>query len=116
MKIEMMKMLGVAVVVGAMAMVGCSKKPDTEPVKAPGAAERAGAALDRAADKTADVTANAVKKATEATKEALRQGAPGGGFILSSSNSIHSAVKPENYQALVNTWKEYGCYPLKLSR
>jgi uroporphyrinogen decarboxylase len=50
----------------------------------------------------------------EATKEALRQGAPGGGFILSSSNSIHSAVKPENYQALLDTWKAYGQYPLRL--
>jgi uroporphyrinogen decarboxylase len=51
----------------------------------------------------------------EATKEALRQGAPGGGFILSSSNSIHSAVKPENYQALLHTWQKYGQYPLRLS-
>jgi uroporphyrinogen decarboxylase len=51
----------------------------------------------------------------EATKAALRQGAPGGGFILSSSNSIHSAVKPENYQALLRTWQDYGQYPLRLS-
>ena len=51
----------------------------------------------------------------EATKEALRQGAPGGGFILSSSNSIHSAVKPENYQALLLTLQKYGRYPLSLS-
>jgi uroporphyrinogen decarboxylase len=50
----------------------------------------------------------------EATKEALRQGAPGGGFILSSSNSIHSAVKPENYAAMLRTWQEYGHYPLRL--
>jgi uroporphyrinogen decarboxylase len=50
----------------------------------------------------------------EATKEALRQGAPGGGFILSSSNSIHSAVKPENYQAMLSTLQAYGHYPIKL--
>lgn len=50
----------------------------------------------------------------EATKEALRQGAPGGGYILSSSNSIHSSVKPENYQAMVNSLREFGRYPLKL--
>ncbi|NCQ27576.1 MAG: uroporphyrinogen decarboxylase, partial [Armatimonadetes bacterium] len=48
------------------------------------------------------------------TKEALRKGAPGGGFILSSSNSIHSSVKPENYLALVETLREYGRYPLRL--
>jgi uroporphyrinogen decarboxylase len=49
-----------------------------------------------------------------ATKEALRQGAPGGGYILSSSNSIHSAVKPENYKALLDTWREFGRYPISL--
>jgi uroporphyrinogen decarboxylase len=48
------------------------------------------------------------------TKEALRKGAPGGGFILSSSNSIHSSVKPENYTAFLETWREYGRYPLTL--
>ena len=48
------------------------------------------------------------------TKKALRKGAPGGGFILSSSNSIHSSVKPENYLALVETLREYGRYPLRL--
>jgi uroporphyrinogen decarboxylase len=50
----------------------------------------------------------------EGTREALRQGAPGGGFILSSSNSIHSAVKPENYYAMLSTWQEYRQYPLRL--
>jgi len=46
----------------------------------------------------------------QATKKALDQGMPGGGYILSSSNSIHSAVKPENYKAMVDTVKEYGHY------
>lgn len=46
----------------------------------------------------------------EATKEALRKGMPGGGFILSSSNSIHSAVKPENYAAMLETLRECGRY------
>ena len=49
-----------------------------------------------------------------ATKEALRKGAPGGGYILSSSNSIHSTVKPENYMALMRTLKEYGGYPIRI--
>jgi uroporphyrinogen decarboxylase len=35
---------------------------------------------------------------------------PGGGFILSSSNSIHSAVKPENYAAMLQTLRECGRY------
>jgi len=46
------------------------------------------------------------------TKEALRKGMPGGGFILSSSNSIHSGVKPENYMAMLQTLEEYGSYPI----
>ncbi|MHC1783558.1 MAG: uroporphyrinogen decarboxylase family protein [Anaerolineaceae bacterium] len=46
----------------------------------------------------------------KATKDALRVGMPGGGFILSSSNSIHSAVKPENYAAMMQTLHEYGRY------
>ncbi|HVN53298.1 MAG TPA: uroporphyrinogen decarboxylase family protein [Anaerolineaceae bacterium] len=50
----------------------------------------------------------------EATRAALRSGMPGGGYILSSSNSIHSAVRPENYAALLHTWREYGRYPLAI--
>ncbi|HBY96982.1 MAG TPA: hypothetical protein DEP84_24050 [Chloroflexi bacterium] len=46
------------------------------------------------------------------TREALRKGMPGGGYILSSSNSIHSAVKPENYLAMLRTLQEYGHYPV----
>ena len=49
-----------------------------------------------------------------ATREAMRIGGAGGGYILSSSNSIHSGVKPENYRALLDTWKQYGKYPLNL--
>ena len=46
----------------------------------------------------------------EATKDALHQGMPGGGFILSSSNSIHSGVKPENYVAMLQALREHGRY------
>ena len=49
-----------------------------------------------------------------ATRDALRIGAPGGGFILSSSNSIHSSVKPENYMAMLRTLKEHGAYPIRV--
>ncbi len=54
------------------------------------------------------------EEVVEATKAALRQGAPGGGYILSSSNSIHSAVKPENYKAMLDTLREFGRYPISL--
>lgn len=48
------------------------------------------------------------------TREALRRGAAGGGYILSSSNSIHSAVKPENYLAMLQALAEHGTYPIRL--
>lgn len=45
-----------------------------------------------------------------ATRTALRVGMPGGGYICSSSNSIHSGVRPENYVALMQTVYEEGRY------
>jgi len=48
------------------------------------------------------------------TKEALRKGSPDGGYILSSSNSIHASVKPENYLAMTETLKKFGRYPIAL--
>lgn len=45
-----------------------------------------------------------------ATRLALSQGMPGGGFILSSSNSIHSGVKPQNYLAMLDTLRKFGRY------
>jgi uroporphyrinogen decarboxylase len=54
------------------------------------------------------------EETAEATKTALRKGMPGGGFIVSSSNSIHSGVKPENYVALLRTLQEFGSYPMRI--
>ena len=48
----------------------------------------------------------------EAVKETIAKGAVGGGMILASSNSIHPAVKPENYAAMVAAGREFGAYPL----
>ena len=55
-----------------------------------------------------------VDEVVEAVRHCLAVAAPGGGFILSSSNSIHSSVKPENYLAMVRTGQRYGGYPLDL--
>jgi uroporphyrinogen decarboxylase len=59
------------------------------------------------------MTLGTPEQVAAATRDALRVGAPGGGFILSSSNSIHSTVKPENYMALLRTLKDYGAYPIR---
>ena len=44
------------------------------------------------------------------TKRCLEIGMPGGGYVISSSNSIHSSVKPENYRAMLETIDKYGVY------
>lgn len=43
-------------------------------------------------------------------RECINIAAPGGGYILSSSNSIHEGVKPENYIAMVEATRKYGKY------
>jgi len=43
-------------------------------------------------------------------KETIASVAPGGGYIISSSNTIHPGVKPENYIALVKAAREFGKY------
>ncbi len=56
-----------------------------------------------------------VEETIAQTKECIAIAGPGnGGYILSSSNSIHSSVKPENYKAMLDTWKKYRDYPLQL--
>jgi uroporphyrinogen decarboxylase len=47
----------------------------------------------------------------EATvREAIRVGAPGGRFMLSSSNSIHASVNPENFRTMIEAGLRYGRY------
>ncbi len=46
----------------------------------------------------------------EATKQVIADGAPGGGYILSSSNSLHPGCKPENVIAMFRAGLKYGDY------
>jgi len=43
-------------------------------------------------------------------KETIDIAAPGGGYIISSSNSVHQDCKAENYLAMVEAALEYGRY------
>jgi uroporphyrinogen decarboxylase len=52
------------------------------------------------------------EQVVEAVKETIAKGSPGGGHILASSNSIHPAVKPENYRAMLDAAREFGRSPL----
>ena len=49
-----------------------------------------------------------------AVRACIRVAGPGGGYACSSSNSIHSGVKPELYRAMLNAIRKYGTYPLNL--
>jgi uroporphyrinogen decarboxylase len=42
----------------------------------------------------------------------IRDAAPGGGYILTSGNSLASYLRPENVLAMVAAVKKYGRYPL----
>jgi uroporphyrinogen decarboxylase len=51
----------------------------------------------------------------KAVKETIAVAAPGGGYIISSSNTVHPGCKAENYVALVKAARKYGNYPLQSS-
>jgi uroporphyrinogen decarboxylase len=50
------------------------------------------------------------EQVTRAVKACISVASPGGGYILSSSNSIHSQVKPENFLAMVEATQNFGVY------
>jgi len=45
------------------------------------------------------------------TKRCLREGGPSGGYVLTSSHSIHHGVKPENLLTMLETGFKLGKYP-----
>jgi uroporphyrinogen decarboxylase len=45
-------------------------------------------------------------------KRLLRVASPGGRYIISSTNTIHNTVRPENYLAMLSTVKEVGRSPV----
>jgi len=49
-----------------------------------------------------------------AVKDCIRKAGKGGGYVCMSSNSIHSAVNPENYVEMVKAIHEYGKYPISV--
>ncbi|MFC2166256.1 uroporphyrinogen decarboxylase family protein [Acidobacteriota bacterium] len=47
-------------------------------------------------------------------KDTIQKVAPGGGYILTSSNSIHPGCKAENVIAMFKAAKKYGTYPISI--
>jgi hypothetical protein len=58
------------------------------------------------------LTSGTTDEVRSAVKECISKAWKGGGFICTSSNSIHSGVRPENYIAMIEAIKEYGQYSL----
>ncbi|HJP27478.1 MAG TPA: uroporphyrinogen decarboxylase family protein, partial [Dehalococcoidia bacterium] len=56
-----------------------------------------------------------VSQVVAEVKDAIRQAGPGGGYMLMSSNSIHTSVRPENYRAMVEATRKFGRYPLDMA-
>ena len=49
-------------------------------------------------------------------KRCIKTAGPGGGYVCSSSNSIHSGVAHELYSTMVATIHEFGVYPLDMDQ
>jgi uroporphyrinogen decarboxylase len=58
------------------------------------------------------LTRGTPEEVAEKTRALIRDIGPGGGYCLSSSNSIPSYVPVENYRAMVETALRHGTYPL----
>ncbi len=48
----------------------------------------------------------------DAVRRCIRDAAPGGGYVLSSSNSIHSGVPTEHFLTMLRAAREYGTYSI----
>jgi uroporphyrinogen decarboxylase len=56
------------------------------------------------------LVSKSTREVEEEVRQAIRAAGPGGGYILSSSNTIHPEVEAENYIAMVKATHEYGVY------
>ena len=63
----------------------------------------------------ADLLPNGSREEVDASvKECISKASPGGGHILSSSNTIHYDVNPDNYLEMINALRKYGNYPIEV--
>ncbi len=60
------------------------------------------------------LTRGTPEETAEEVKQRLRTIAPGGGYIMASANSIPSYVKLENFQAMIDTVRQYRAYPIHI--
>ncbi len=60
------------------------------------------------------LSAGTPEEVRDLVRSCIAVGGPGGGYMISSSNSIPSYARPENVQAMVEAVQDYGFYPLEL--
>jgi uroporphyrinogen decarboxylase len=51
-----------------------------------------------------------IEDVEEVVRRTIEAAAPGGGYVLSTSNSVHPGVKAENYIAMIQAAHKYGQY------
>jgi uroporphyrinogen decarboxylase len=59
------------------------------------------------------LSAGTPQEVRQLVEECISIGAPGGGYMISSSNSVPSYARPENVQAMVEAIRQYGAYPIR---
>ncbi|MBW2084987.1 MAG: hypothetical protein JRI54_03040 [Deltaproteobacteria bacterium] len=57
-----------------------------------------------------------IEEVRQEVKDCIRKAGLGGAYICTSSNSVHSGAKLENYVAMVEAIREFGKYPLDLDK
>ncbi len=60
------------------------------------------------------LTRGTPQEVDEAVKQLIKAVAPGGGFLLSSANSITNYVPLPNFNAMLEATRKYGRYPIRL--
>jgi uroporphyrinogen decarboxylase len=59
------------------------------------------------------LSAGTPEEVRQTVRACIALGGPGGGYMISSSNSIPSYARPENVQAMADAIRQYGSYPLE---
>lgn len=67
-------------------------------------------------DQTELLMVGPAERVVERVKACIQEAGHGGGYVCSSSNSIHSGVDPALYRTMVEAIHTYGRYPLDLAR
>jgi uroporphyrinogen decarboxylase len=60
------------------------------------------------------LSAGTPEEVRQFVRRCIATGGPGGGYMISSSNSIPSYARPDNVQAMIDAIREYGAYPLQV--